>query len=383
MILKFLCLICLLSHLIPLGALDNLTQDLADYHYVNIEEPVEKQPPLPAHLLDLDKMVQDFVLEAKKLDFPDYPEAFNPSLIRWQGRLLMSFRIYHPQTRSTNPFALVWLDENFDPISTPQVFELPFYNPVLPPKQQDPRLVTVGERLFIVYNNLLPDVIDREVRRVHVVEMHFDGEQFFASEPECLCQFQGNNQMRYEKNWVPFEYEGDLLLAYTLTPHRILKPIPNTGSCEEFSISDGKIEWNWGALRGGTQALLDGDRYLSFFHSSKDASTVQSKGKKISHYVIGAYTFDATPPFAINAISPEPIVSKDFYGPPYYKTWKPMRCIFPCGFVFDENFIWIAYGRQDHEVWIVKLDKKGLYNSLIPVTSVDYEYTQTTSKVGQ
>ena len=350
--------------------LSNLVLDFSDYHHLNGEEPMAG-PNEP--VLDLDAMAQDFVLETKRIDFPDYPGAFNPSIVRWNGRLLMSFRIYHPHSGSTNPFALVWLDEHFDPIGTPQIFELPHYNTILPSKQQDPRLISVSGRLFIVYNNLLASVTERELRRVFVVEMHFDGEKFIALEPECLCNFEGDSQMRYEKNWVPFEYEGNLLLAYSLIPHRILRPIANTGSASEFSLSRGSIQWNWGIPRGGTQALLDGDHYLSFFHSSKDIPTVQSNGRKISHYVIGAYTFDAKPPFAINAVSPQPIVSKDFYAPPYYRTWKPMRCVFPCGFVFDEDFVWIAYGRQDHEIWIAKIDKKRMYNSLIPVTTRSHE----------
>ena len=35
------------------------------------------------------------------------------------------------------------------------------------------------------------------------------------------------------------------------------------------------------------------------------------KGKKITHYVMGAYTFDAKPPFAINAMSKDEL--KEFY----------------------------------------------------------------------
>lgn len=84
---------------------------------------------------------------------------------------------------------------------------------------------------------------------------------------------------------------------------------------------------------------------------------------------MGAYTFDSKPPFSLLAVSPEPIVAKDFYQPPYYKNWKPLRCVFPAGIVLDEDYIWLSYGRQDHEVWIAKIDKKRLLNSLVPVSS--------------
>jgi predicted GH43/DUF377 family glycosyl hydrolase len=281
----------------------------------------------------------------------------------------MSFRIYNLQNGSSSPFALAWLNENFEPATVPQIFELPFYNPVLPSKQQDPRLVAVGERLFIVYNNILENVIHREIRRMFVVELFYDGEKFHAGSPECLVDFEGKNEMRYEKNWVPFEYHGELLLGQNLTPHRILRPRLGTGTCETIACSFGNIQWNWGAIRGGTQALLlDEEHYLSFFHSWIDIPTIQSNGRKIAHYVIGAYMFQAHPPFAITAISPTPIVAENFYRPPYYKTWKPLRCIFPAGIVIDDNYIWISYGRQDHEIWIAKLDKRSLLQSLIPVS---------------
>ena len=123
---------------------------------------------------------------------------------------------------------------------------------------------------------------------------------------------------------------------------------------------------NW---RGGTPGLIiDGSQYLAFFHSSKVMPTVHSNGDNILHYFIGAYTFAQHPPFEITQISPEPIVGRKFYnGTIYTPYWKPVRAIFPCGYIFDGSYIWIAYGRQDHEIWLAKLDKEGLLNSLVPV----------------
>jgi predicted GH43/DUF377 family glycosyl hydrolase len=84
------------------------------------------------------------------------------------------------------------------------------------------------------------------------------------------------------------------------------------------------------------------------------------------HYFMGAYLFEDSPPFSIQKISPNPIVSKTFYNGPAYQTWKPLRVVFPCGVIHNEKYIWVSYGRQDHEAWIVKLDKAGLYKSLVP-----------------
>lgn len=159
------------------------------------------------------------------------------------------------------------------------------------------------------------------------------------------------------------------MLGYSLLPHCIFHPIFGTGACETVASTQSDFSWDWGVPRGGTQALLDGDHYLAFFHSWKDLPSAQSNGRKISHYVMGAYTFQAHPPFAITAMSPEPIVAENFYRPPYHRTWKPMRCVFPAGMIINENDVWISYGRQDHEIWIAKLDKEKLLQSLVPVTA--------------
>jgi len=96
-----------------------------------------------------------------------------------------------------------------------------------------------------------------------------------------------------------------------------------------------------------------------------DMKSIHSGDQEALHYFIGAYTFDLEPPFAIRKMSPEPIIGHHFYKrETYIPYWKPVRVVFPCGFIFDKDYIWISYGRQDHEIWVVKLDKQGLLDSL-------------------
>ncbi len=341
--------------------------------------------------IDFEKeMLDDFVLETKQIEIPGYPYAFNPSIIRWKSSMLMSFRAgkearlasgpeadtlllsfrtRDPINGSTNGIGLILLDEDFNIISEPQILDIPHRNPLFVNRQQDPRLVEVGNRMYIAYSNMVEGVNIPEMRRMFIAELHYDGRRFFTGEPDPLVRFEGENEQRWQKNWVPFDYKGNLMLAYSINPHRILHPFLGTGTCETFATSEAKISWEWGYLRGGTAALRDGDDYLAFFHTSKDLKTAHSEGKKISHYFMGAYTFSGTPPFEIKTISSKPIVGKNFYYGPDYKTWKPLRVVFPCGFVMNKDYVWIAYGRQDHEVWIVKLDKKRLLQSLVPVTT--------------
>lgn len=331
-------------------------------------------------LLNLEDMAQDFVLETKQIKLPGYTTAFNPTMLRWKGALLLCYRIRNPLDENTNGVGLSWLDEDFNPIGSPYVLEITADHPTIPSKVQDPRLVVVADKLYVVYSNNIPGEnlqaedytakaipVSLGLRRMFVGEVLYDGKTFRVVNPDCLTSFEGEKSWRWEKNWVPFDYKGNLLLAYSLLPHYILMPLIGTGHCETIASTTGNITWDWGTLRGGTPALEHNGEYLAFFHSSKALATTHSNGKKMDHYVMGAYTFSLDPPFTITKISPEPIVAKKFYDGPPHKTWKPLRVVFPCGFVFDDNYIWISYGRQDHEIWIVKLNKQGLLNSLAPV----------------
>lgn len=318
--------------------------------------------------INLDQMAQEYVLETKQIQVPAYPGAFNPSIIRWNGSLLFSFRVRDPIHQATNGIGLIWMDEDFNPIGMPQILNIRYENRHSPSKQQDPRLIQVGQRLFLAYNNTV-DPAQGELRRMYVVELTYDGSRFHAEKPQALLDYPYLRADRSEKNWVPFDYEEKLMLAYSLNPHRIFTPIEDTSSCELVAESMCTHRWEWGTLRGGTPALKIGDQYLAFFHSSIHMPSAHSNGKNIIHYFMGAYTFSATAPFQLTRISPEPIFGPDFYSGPAYKTWKPLRVVFPCGFVMNEDFAWVVYGKQDYEMWVVKIDKKKLLDSLIPVVS--------------
>ena len=324
-----------------------------------------------APLIDFEEHSQDFVLETKRIVIPEFKEAFNPSIIRWRGSLLMSFRIVpDPKQSFTSHFGLIWLDDDFNPIGHPQLLNIRDEGSNVPPRADDARLINSGDTLYFIYSDNAEPKISRAGFRVYVAELQYEKDHFFLKNKECLSFFEGSSPDKREKNWVPFDYEGNLLLAYSINPHTIFYPLLGTGECTTIAQTTPSIRWKFGPLRGGTPGLMVGNEYLSFFHSCIDMASVHSDGQHASHYFMGAYTFSKTPPFALTQISPTPIVGKNFYrGTPYQPYWKPICCIFPCGFIFDEKYIWVAYGRQDHEVWIVKLDKQGLLNSLTAVTT--------------
>jgi predicted GH43/DUF377 family glycosyl hydrolase len=332
---------------------------------------IEAVPP-KALPYNLESAAQNFVLETKRIEIPGFPYAFNPGIIRYHGRLLMSFRIISDPKQSFNTeIGLVFLDEKFCPVGEPQLLSLRDEYSSAPCRAEDARLITLGDRLYMVYDDNIELKITKGGFRIYVAEIHYDGDHFIADQIECLKYFENENRNIREKGWVPFVFNGNVLLAYSILPHRIFHPrLDGTGICDTVACTESNISWDWGVLRGGTPAFIEKEGYLAFFHSSMVMASAHSSGKQMAHYFIGAYLFSHKPPFTILKISPEPIISKNFYNGIRYKPyWKPIRCVFPCGYISDDKYIWIAYGRDDHETWIVKLDKKGLLNSLIPCSS--------------
>ena len=307
--------------------------------------------------VDLEVMAQDFVLEVKQLQIPGHPTACNPSLIRWNNQLLLSFDAYTEGNNEPDRIGLVYLDDDFNVIGEPQILDLPGN------LWQDSRLITTEESLYLVFNG----AINGGLRRTFVAQVGSDSGRFAVDTPEALLHFPGEKADQWERNWIPFVSSNTLFLTTNLVPHRILQPFLGTQRCEETSSTTFSSAWNWGTPKPGTAALLDGDHYLALFHSVKVMPTVHSEGKPIQHYFMGAYTFENRPPFAITAISQNPIVGEHFYHGPEYKMVKPCRVVFPCGIVVDDRFVWVVFGRQDHEVWMAKLEKTGLYESLVPV----------------
>jgi predicted GH43/DUF377 family glycosyl hydrolase len=319
--------------------------------------------------IDLEDNAQDWIIESKQLHIPQCPYAFNPSIVRWNNRLLLSFRVVPNPKNYSSWIGLIWLNENFEPVGQPQrlVFHASSKQPIYS-RPEDGRLITIGERLFVVYSDNEDAIISRKGFRMYIAEIEYRNNSFNIINKEKIISFKDNHLNKREKNWVPFNYFDQLLLAYSINPHRIVQPLWGTSHCEEFVETEHDLAWQWGDLRGGTQAIRDGDHYLAFFHSSIIMKSMHSGDQEVPHYFVGAYTFDAEPPFELRAISAQPLIGRNWYNGKEYKPyWKPIQVIFPCGLLVEDEYIYLTYGRQDHEMWVAKIDKKKMYESLIPI----------------
>lgn len=312
---------------------------------------------LPEELQNLP--LADSVIQKKKVIIRNVPGPYlNASMIEHEGGYLLFFR-YDVADQTLSPphrsyIGCAELDANFEQTEK-EFITIETHSD----HSEDPRILKMGEAYCLVYNDMthLPtDWRTMQLARLNLETKTLDGIE--ELNPKLT---------RHEKNWPPFEYEGALHFEYTIDPHKILKRSEDTPLAFLPLPSSQKLYWSsiWGTIRGGTTAQKIGNQYLGFFHSHfKD-----KRNKKCRWYVMGAYTFEATPPFRLTGISPYPILFDGLYDSPQRK--QILHAIFPTGFTCENRegreLIHVSCGENDNGIKILTLDKEALLKSLVKI----------------
>ena len=305
------------------------------------------------------------VINSVRIPLNDFPKAHNPSLIKIDQGLLLVFR-YLPDNKKLNisRIGVMILDEHFNRISKPHLLDTRLIG-TSPSQSEDARVFAVNGELYLIFTDNL-DVSspsNQQRRDMYMCKLHYVDGEFFAGLPTRLYHETEYQKFKWQKNWVGFDWCGELMLIYAPHPHEILYPDLHTGECYSIYKTCPKINWEWGTMRGGTAPIMMDGEYLAFFHSAIMTSSLASQGKKMWHYYMGAYTFSADPPFAMTSISPAPIVGDNFYTQSKFEK----RVVFPGGVVDCGEHLLVAYGKDDSEVWITKISKDALKASMVPV----------------
>jgi hypothetical protein len=176
-----------------------------------------------------------------------------------------------------------------------------------------------------------------------------------------------------QKNWSPFLYQDEMLWIQRINPFTVTQPFrPENTAAEKYAkvLSTeprlGNLPWKHGELRGGTNAVFLGDKYLAFFHSS-----THIPGNGLTTYIFGAYTFTAQPPFKLIAMSPLPLMDETLYT----GAWDPLKnrhidyVAFPSTCFIKGDEIVMSFGWQDHMGMTATFKLKHLLQTLEPVGS--------------
>lgn len=306
------------------------------------------------------------IKEVRTVEIDPIFAPYNPSIVEKEdGGYHLFFRydiakeLWHPQVFQSN-IGYAELDDNFKPIKVVEKINTKSSS------SEDPRIVKVGKDFFLSWNDLLDE--KKGCRSIHIGKWN---------PQNCQLEYITNLDQHIkpiEKNWMPFERlekgKPHLSFVYGIHPHKIIDvPQPETSQVTHFTypgrINLATADWNkcWGAPFGGTTARLVDNEYLSFFHSwFKEDNKIW--------YVMGAYTFESTPPYAITAITPYPILFQNIYSSEYLNTADANKyCIFPAGVAVetkkDRTLLHVSCGENDSKIKIVTFDHKKLRESMV------------------
>jgi len=309
----------------------------------------------------------EIVTSTFKIELDEFPLSYNPSIHEFGDDYILTFRYLPEPVKEPwiSYIGLLLLDRSFERISDPVLLDARSPDSLIPPQAEDVRIFSYQGKLYLIYNDNpeLKNPSARQRRDMYVAQLFYTNNIFTLAPPIKLVHPEKYAKHLWQKNWSPFVCDDTLYLSYSQTPHEVLMVDFESGICAPIYSTPTPTSWAWGTLRGGTPSLLVDGEYLGFFHSAKRMVSKVSNGMNMWHYFMGAYTFSANPPFNMTKMSTKPINKKSFY----MKSDEPKRVIYPGGFVISKGTIYLAYGKDDHEVWIAVIDKDALINSLTPL----------------
>lgn len=251
-------------------------------------------------------------------DLPDALRHYNPGLAAWKKKLIIAWRV--ELTDGTSDLALGELDGLT--ITHAQRLHLrdDLHNAL------DPRLCVAGGKLWLLYAWENRDGGEGYNVQQHVREITRKGRTWSIGEAFVPRLF-GNGE-KLVKNWIPFEYDGDLTVmngpafggsAFVFVPGIMEQPVP--------------VECPFGSFSGRTQALRVGDELVALVGGHRPHISGQT------HYYFAAMTWDAATLQPLR-LSHRPLAwggENDVVIPtPRCDNYKPL-CLFPSGLIVSSS----------------------------------------------
>ena len=320
---------------------------------------------------------------------------YNPAIVRFQGRLLMAYRVDSGRGATMQRrIGLCELDATLQ-IIPGSVRGLSDTIQGGHPQHYDPRFLVYGDHLFIYYNN------NFQTRPNQLFLVELDGDTLEARMPTRPLHLTGPRQV-IEKNWLFFDHDGDLFAVYQIAPHTILRvDLAGRGAivCELLYATAWDVTSytsTYGPLGGGIPPVRHGDEYVSFFHSKQPISPLHwllrywpvtpatklprylavlerwlRRPFELKRYYAGAYAFAAEPPFRPLWLTTSPILRPQDELP--YQRRQRINpsadgIVYPCGAIpWGDNQWLISYGVHDERCCLRLL---ALPNQTLPASNV-------------
>src|SRR5579883_3034784 len=228
-----------------------------------------------------------------------------PNKILWESRIGLSF-LSSETISQGSPFELSQFKKakTFPEDESELIFSDTPAKAVFVSGYEDPRVFVVGDQLYCLA--VLVTTVKKKflpISRMYLIKLNPSNETLEGK--ELAIEF--DDHLESQKNWNPFEYNGETLFSTRVEPHVIARIDFSTGratklhSTSHQGLSQIKKEPNT-RIHGGTGGVLlktnMGSIYVGIAHTKKMRYTVTS-------YKSIFYAFRAEPPFDILGISKE------------------------------------------------------------------------------
>lgn len=276
--------------------------------------------------------------------------AFNASMIRFQGRLLLAYRIGQRGSQTW----LADLDEALRPVSNRQ---LVLDHPDARFGQEDPRLFEHRGRLHVAFHGVCG-----EKGPTNVLHARLDDDL----QPEAIYYPQLPKRDVWEKSHSYFEgVDGGLYCVYSPGPiHRVLQ-IDGKRVVRQWD-QPYTLPWNGGHLRGGASPVLlpGGERFGHWIHGRIDR-TAAGRPTRRRLYTLGYYEFEAAPPFRPVRGTPNYLMCGNHAE---LRAWqKPdfPAVVWPAGAMLEGGRWRVSCGWQEEDVRVFEWDAAALDAALV------------------
>jgi len=293
--------------------------------------------------------------------------AFNPTLAAVPGGYAMCYRVVQ-EGSDLRRFATCRLDEDLQVVAgsvTPLSDEVTFVAEDLSERSltwhADPRYVRLGDQLYVLWN----DGANRPANHQFLAPMTTDGLHLAGPARELTTP----NRRTVEKNWAPFEVDGQVFITYKSRPHVVLsldldpaaeklvaEPAYQSGFASSYEVM-------FGILRGGAQPVRDGKSFLVLGHSS----FVGVHGRT---YRAAFMRFEAKAPFRVTEMSTVPFDLPNELGTEFaFERLNEVvgDVIYPCGLVADGDDWVVSYGINDERCAVTRVKRADVEASMGPV----------------
>lgn len=261
---------------------------------------------------------------------------YNPGLCEFNGMRWLFARRVAPSNSTLRTVSNIeaWLLVNNNPLSSATV-RIDRNHPR--EEFEDARAIVYRGRIMLSCCNFIRD------GRTHAHQVYAFLDRNFSG-PTPFHPVFGKNilslsrQKGHEKNWVYFENGGHLWFIYGSDGnHHVCRIIGDRVWEVKSTKIQGVPDWPYGEIRGGTPPIFHDGKYLTFFHSSTEIGVVK-------RYYMGAYEFEAEPPFRVTRRTPMALLAGSRFDP---MGVERKLVVFPGGAIRDGNDWLVVFGCND------------------------------------